>query len=279
MEKIFVSKHVFFKKASKVTLYILVLMILIPSIFVFFWMFTSSLKKPVDIYAMPPRWFTDFSFDGYLLAIRKTPFLSYLINSTIVAFSSTIIGLIIGLPAAFSIARYKQRKIGLAILAARLMPGIAYLVPLFILFLQLRMIGSHITLILSHLVITFPVTVWIMVGFFEDFPNEILDAALVDGCTRIGALIRVILPLTKPAITTSGILAFISSWNDFKMALVLANKSTRTLPIAAFQFVHEAAIDWGPMMAYATLITIPVLILMLFIQSNIVRGLTLGGLK
>jgi multiple sugar transport system permease protein len=257
-----------------------VLIILIPAVFVFFWMITSSFKREIDIYSIPPKWLIfETTLQHYMTAFSQTPFLRYLKNSTIVAVGSSLVGLVIGLPAAYSIARYRQKGLGLVLLASRLMPGVAYLVPLFILFLKLKMVGTYPALILSHLVVTFPLTVYIMVGFFEDLPAEILDAALIDGCTKFSTFYRIAIPLTTPGMVTSAILAFIFSWNDFKMSLILSNGQTRTLPVAVFNFVYEANLDWGAMMAFATIITIPVMLLTLFVQKHIVTGLTMGGIK
>jgi multiple sugar transport system permease protein len=265
---------------GKIFWYGLVVLILAPAIFVFFWMVTSSLKHQVEIYALPPIWLNfQATLRNYKVAFSTTPFVRFALNSTIVALGSSIAGLVIGLPAAYSIARYRQGRLGMILLTARLMPGVGYLVPLFILFLKLKLIGTYPALILSHLVVTFPLTVYIMVGFFEDLPSELLDAALIDGCSKFGSFFRIALPLTRPGMVTAAILAFIFSWNDFKMALILSNSSTRTLPVAVFNFVHEASLDWGAMMAYSTIITIPVLVLALFIQRHIVTGLTMGGIK
>ncbi|MCW5952252.1 MAG: carbohydrate ABC transporter permease, partial [Propionibacteriaceae bacterium] len=134
-------------------------------------------------------------------------------------------------------------------------------------------------IILGHVLVTFPLTVFIMVNFFEGIPEELYDAGEVDGCTRFGVFFRVALPLTRSGLVTSGILAFIFSWNDFKMALVLSNAQTRTLPVAVYNFINEASLEWGPMMAYATVITVPVIIIAIFAQKHIVTGMTLGSGK
>ena len=265
--------------AERTAFALLVALILIPALFVFYWMIVSSLKPESEIYAFPPRWVFLPTFKNYFAAVQMTPFFRYLFNSIVIALGSSVLGLIIGLPAAYSIARYRQERLSLAILVARIMPGVAYLVPLFVLFLRLRMVGSYTSLILSHLVVTFPLTVWIMVGFFEDLPGELMEAASIDGCSSIGSFLRVAVPLTLPGIATAGILSFIFSWNDFKMALILSNSETRTLPVAVFNFVHEASLEWGPMMAYATIIALPVMLLTLLVQRHIVSGLTMGGVK
>lgn len=259
---------------------LLVLFFLLPAVFIFFWMVSSSLKQGVDIYKIPPKWF-DFqvTFDNYVDAFRKTPFVQYAFNSILVAVGSSLLGLVVGLPAAYSMARYNQKRLAVILLMARLLPGVAYLVPFFIAFSQVGMVGSYPALILAHTVVTFPLTVYIMVNFFEGLPQELYDAAEVDGCSRIGVFFRVALPLTKPGVVTAGVLAFIFSWNDFKMALVLSNSETRTLPVAVFNFISEASLDWGPMMAYAAVITVPIVVLVVFVQKHIITGMTLGSVK
>lgn len=254
--------------------------LLVPAMFVFFWMVTSSLKQGVDIYTMPPKWlnFTP-TWDNYVRAFERTPFLQYAGNSLLVAASASLAGLAIGVPAAYTIARYNQKRLALSLLTARLLPGVAFLVPFFILFTQLRMMGSYPAIILGHILVTFPLTVFIMANFFEGIPQELYDAGEVDGCTRFSVFFRVALPLTRSGLVTSGILAFIFSWNDFKMALVLSNAQTRTLPVAVYNFINEASLEWGPMMAYATVITVPVIVITIFAQRHIVTGMTLGSGK
>jgi multiple sugar transport system permease protein len=264
----------------RVAFYLTLVIALAPAAFVFFWMVTSSFKQQVDIYSIPPKWL-DFTptLDNYRDALTRTPFGQYMTNSLIVATCSSLLGLAIGLPAAYSIARYRQHRLSLSLLTARLLPGVAYLVPFFVAFTALRMVGTYPALILSHVIITFPLTVFIMVNFFAGLPQEIYDAAEVDGCGRLETFWRIALPLTRPGMLTAGILAFIFSWNDFKMALILSDADSRTLPVAVFNFVHEASLDWGPMMAYASIIMLPVLVLTLFAQRHIVTGMTMGSVK
>ncbi|MER7009425.1 carbohydrate ABC transporter permease [Dactylosporangium sp. NPDC000555] len=265
---------------GRIAFAVILVIALAPAAFVFFWMLTSSFKQQVDIYTIPPKWF-DFTptLDNYRAAFSRTPFGQYMMNSLIVAACSSVLGLVIGLPAAYSIARYRQHRLSLSLLTARLLPGVAYLVPFFVAFTALRMVGTYPALILAHVIITFPLTVFIMVNFFAGLPEEIFNAAEVDGCGKLQTFWRIALPLTRPGMLTSGILAFIFSWNDFKMALILSDADSRTLPVAVFSFVHEASLDWGPMMAYASIIMLPVLILTLFAQRHIVTGMTMGSVK
>lgn len=268
------------RKGTRTALfYIGLAAILLPFIFVFFWMAAASVKTQADIFASPPAWIFTPTLKNYALVFEEQPFLRYTLNSAIIATASTAIGMLLGLPAAYTIARYQQRKIAFAILAARIMPGVAYLLPLFLLFRSLKLLGSHTGLVLSHVLVTFPLTVWVMINFFEDIPQELMEAALIDGSSRIGAFLRVALPLSRPGIIATGILAFVFSWNDYKFALVLSNQATRTLPVAITSWASFASVDWGAMMASATMVTLPVLMLTLFVQRYIVTGLTMGGLK
>ncbi|MFB6394979.1 carbohydrate ABC transporter permease [Polymorphospora lycopeni] len=265
---------------GRIGLAVAVTVALAPALFVFFWMLTSSFKQQVDIYTIPPKWF-DFTptLDNYREALTRTPFGRYMTNSLVVAACSSLLGLAIGVPAAYSIARYRQTKLSLSLLTARLLPGVAYLVPFFVAFTALRMVGTYPALILSHVIITFPLTVFIMVNFFAALPEEVYDAAQVDGCGKLETFWRIAVPLTRPGMLTAGILAFIFSWNDFKMALILSDGDSRTLPVAVFNFVHEASLDWGPMMAYASIIMLPVFVLTLAAQRHIVTGMTMGSVK
>ena len=260
--------------------YALVILVMLPTAFVFYWMITLSLKPQVEAAAFPPSFFYfTVTFKGYVEVFAKHPFLLYTWNSLVVAFGTTLLGLIVGLPAAYSIAQWKQQKLALTILVARIIPGISYLIPWYILFRNLRMVDTYTALILTHLVVGLPITIWVMIGFFEDIPPDLREAALIDGCTDYGAFWRVAIPLVKPGVVATAILAFIFSWNNFLFSVILAGRNTRTLPIAVFNMIGYEEINWGPLAAAATLITLPVIILTLIIQRHIVTGLTFGAVK
>jgi multiple sugar transport system permease protein len=260
--------------------YGLVILVMLPTVFVFFWMITLSLKPQVEAAGYPPSFFRfTVTFRGYVEVFAKHPFLLYIWNSLVVAAGTTLLGLIVGLPAAYSIAQWKQQKLALTILVARIIPGISYLIPWYILFRNIRMVDTYTALILTHLVVGLPITIWVMIGFFEDIPPDLREAALIDGCTDYGAFWRVAIPLVKPGVVATAILAFIFSWNNFLFSVILAGRNTRTLPIAVFNMIGYEEINWGPLAAAATLITLPVIILTLIIQRHIVTGLTFGAVK
>ncbi|OGB96466.1 MAG: sugar ABC transporter permease [candidate division NC10 bacterium RBG_16_65_8] len=268
------------KLLGKIGFYGLVSVFMFPTVFVFYWMITLSLKPQIEAAAYPPSFFRfTVTLAGYVEVFAKHPFLLYIWNSLVVATGTTLLGLIVGLPAAYSIAHWKQRGLALTILVARIIPGISYLIPWYILFRNLKMVDTYQALIITHLVVGLPITIWVMIGFFEDVPPDLREAALIDGCTEYGAFWRVAVPLVKPGVVATAILAFIFSWNNFLFSVILAGRNTRTLPIAVFNMIGYEEISWAPLAAAATIITLPVILLTLVIQRHIVTGLTFGAVK
>lgn len=267
------------RRAKKVFLYSFMLFFSAPFIFVFIWMVMASLKTHLQNTAIPPLLLFEPTFENYHRVFTRTPIVQYFNNSVIVAVGSTGLGLLLGLPAAFSIALFRQHGLALAVLSSRIMPGMSYLVPWFILFSMLQLIGTHAAVILSHLTVTMPLVIWILIGFFEDLPRELFDAARIDGCSIYSAFTRVALPLALPGVIVSGILAFIFSWNNFMLSLILGGSGVRTLPVAVYNFIGETQIDWGGLNATATTVTLPVVFFVLIVQRHVVRGLTLGAVK
>ncbi len=273
------QRHLIVRAIRTIAFYVLLLILFFPFFFVFAWMIEGAFKTQLQNTAIPPLFVFKPTLENFETVFRRNPMGQFLLNSVIVGAGATILALIFGLPAAYGIARYKQQRLATAILIARIMPGISYLVPWFIMFSKLKLIGSYYALILAHLLITLPMTIWLMIGFFEDIPKELDEAAFMDGCNPLQAFIRISLPLTKPGIAASAILSFIFSWNNFLFSLVLANQQIRPLPVAVFSFISYTQIDWGGLNAAATIVTLPVLVMILFVQKQMVRGLTLGSVK
>jgi multiple sugar transport system permease protein len=261
---------------------LLLLVFMAPVIFVFFWMVSVSFRNNLEATAFPPIFIpqkpTMAGYD-YVFKNPNLPFGQYIVNSTIVALGCTAIALLVGVPAAFSIARWKQDKLALGLLLARITPGLSFLVPWFIMFRVLGMLDTHLALIISHLVVGLPVVVWVMISFFEDIPRDLEDAALIDGCSIYGVLWRIALPLAKPGLVATAILSIIFSWNNFAFSVILAGPNTRTLPVAVYNLMSFEQFNWGPLAAAATIITLPVLVMALFMQRHIVAGLTFGAVK
>ncbi len=258
-----------------VALVVVVLMLIGPLV----WMVLASFKTTVDIYDAGKAIFFSPTLQHYTKVLKQASYVQFIVNSFWVAFVSTGVSLVLGVPAAYSMSRFNMRRSSIVVLMARVIPGVSLLVPWYYVFSNLHLVGGYTVLILSHMFVALPLVVYIMMGYFDSLPIELEEAALVDGLTAIGAFRRIVLPLSLPGVATGGILAFIFSWNNFMFALVLSGAQTKTLPVAIFNFVGYASIDWGGLMAAATVVTLPIIVIALFTQKYIVSGLTAGATK
>lgn len=250
-----------------------------PPVFVFVWMVLTGLKTGVQNIEYPPLFIFTPTFENFRAVFQQHNFLHYLFNSLLIASVATLISLILGLPAAYSIAKYKQQKIGVIILIARMTPFVSYLLPWYIIFRRLNLIDTYLALSLTHLIITLPMVIWLMVSFFEGVPGELEDSAMIDGCSRMQSFVNIVLPLVRNGIATAAIISFIFSWNQFLFSLVLSGPKTKTVPVAVYSFISYGKIDWAGIGAAATLIVLPVSVFAFIVRRSIVQGLTMGALK
>ncbi|MBT2567989.1 carbohydrate ABC transporter permease [Arthrobacter sp. ISL-85] len=264
-----------YKVFRVVALILVVLFLLAP----LFWMLLASLKTNVDIYDTGKAFVFSPTFENYANVLQRNNYFVFIVNSFWVAFVSTALSIVLGVPAAYAMSRFSMHRSALVVLMARVIPGVSLLVPWYYVFSNLRMVGKFEVLILSHMFVALPLIVYIMMSYFDSLPLELEESAEVDGLTPIGAFRLITLPLAVSGIATAGILSFIFSWNNFMFALVLSGAKTKTLPVAIFDFVSYASIDWGGLMAAATVVTIPIMIIALFTQKYIVSGLTAGATK
>jgi multiple sugar transport system permease protein len=251
----------------------------VPPVFVFVWMILTGLKTGVQNIAYPPELIFTPTLENFRAVFQQYNFFRYLMNSLIVAGLATGISLVLGLPAAYSIAKYRQGKIGIIILVARMTPFVSYLLPWYIIFRHLKLIDTYTALTITHLIITLPMVIWLMVSFFEGMPEELEDAAMIDGCSRLQSFLIIVLPLVRNGIATSAIMSFIFSWNQFLFSLILSGPKTKTVPVAVYNFISYGKIDWAGIGAAATLIVLPVSVFAFFVRRTIVQGLTMGALK
>ena len=251
----------------------------VPPVFVFVWMILTGLKTGVQNIAYPPEFIFLPTLENFRAVFEQHNFLRYLMNSLIIAGLATGISLVLGLPAAYSIAKYRQRKIGLIILVARMTPFVSYLLPWYIIFRTLGLVDTYSALTITHLIITLPMVIWLMVSFFESVPTELEDAAMIDGCSRLQSFLIIVVPLVRNGIATSAIISFIFSWNQFLFSLILSGPKTKTVPVAVYNFISYGKIDWAGIGAAATLIVLPVSVFAFFVRRTIVQGLTMGALK
>lgn len=248
--------------------------------FPFLWMLLASFQTQKDI-MNPSKGLFNFTPTpaNYITAFKQYSFGRPIFNSFLIGLLATFFALVLGLPAAYSIGRFKQRRLSMVILLVRMIPGITFLMPWFAIFSAIGLIDTYLSMILAHMLAALPFIVWIMVPFFENIPMELQEAAWVDGSSQVGAFFRIMLKLSLPGILTASLLSFIFSWNNFMFSLVLSGANTITLPIAIFSFISYASVDWGGLMAASVVITIPILILSIFLQKYIVGGLTAGAVK
>ena len=266
--------------AGKAAFWFSVFVIVSPAILVFLWMLSLAFKTEVENMAFPPVFIPSVpTFDNFAKVFEASPFGLFALNSVIVSVSSTAIALLVGVPAGYGIAKARASGLAVLILISRMTPGLSYLIPLFILFRFLGLTGTLWPIIITHLVITLPIVVWIMIGFYEDLHPELEEAALCDGANLWQGFRYVALPLSRPGIVVASILAFIFSWNNFIFGVVLAGRETRTLPVAVYNVLTFEQVSWGPLAAAALIVTLPVLVLTVFVQREIVSGLAAGGVK
>jgi multiple sugar transport system permease protein len=257
-----------------------VAIIVSPAIMVFLWMLSLSLKNEIDNLAYPPVFFPDPpTLRNFVQVFTENSMGRYFWNSIVVSGGATLIALIVGIPAGYGIARAQAHKLTVLILIARMTPALSYLIPLFTVFQLLGLNNTLTALVITHLVITVPIIVYVMAGHFETLPKELEEAALIDGGSVWTSFRYVALPLARPGIVVGTILAFIFSWNNFVFGAVLAGRATRTLPAAVYNVLTFEQLAWGPLAAAALIVTVPVLLLTIVIQKEIVTGLTHGGVK
>lgn len=255
------------------------ILLCLPPVFVFVWMILTGLKTGVQNISYPPQFIFSPTLENFRAVFAQYNFFKYLMNSLIVASLATGLSLLLGLPAAYSIAKYRQGRIGVLILVARMTPFVSYLLPWYIIFRYLDLIDTYTALTITHLIITLPMVIWLMISFFESVPAELEDAAMIDGCSSLQSFRIIVLPLVRNGIATSAIISFIFSWNQFLFSLILSGPKTKTVPVAVYNFISYGKIDWAGIGAAATLIVLPVSVFAFFVRKSIVQGLTMGALK
>ena len=207
----------------------------------------------------------------------------YFLNSFIITLSTTFLVIFVSIFSSYAFSRLKfiGRKFVLKfIILTQLFPLVVIIIPMYMVFAKIHLIDTYISLIIAYLSFTVPVGVWILRGFFKGIPYSLEEAAMVDGCTRLQAFLKVVLPLARPGISATSVYIFIVTWQEFMFALTfLSDQKMRTLPVGILDFIRQYGINWGGLMAASTLITIPVFIIFLILQKQFIAGLTQGSIK
>ncbi len=258
--------------------------LLINGMFPALWILFTSLKTEAELTAKPITWFPHApTLANYMQAFSDQPLHIFLFNSFMVALLSTCLTLFVSVLAAYALARLNLRYRGLilsAIIAVSTFPLVTLLVPLFEIMRTLNLLNTWIALVLPYTVLSLPVCTLMLVSFFEGIPRDLENAAMIDGCTRIGALFKVVVPLCAPGVFTAGILAFVNAWDEFLLALSFnSNPSLRTLPVGIQLYQGEFAFPWPVISAALVVGIVPVAILIVIFQERVVSGLTAGGIK
>ncbi|MDI9607263.1 MAG: carbohydrate ABC transporter permease [Atribacterota bacterium] len=267
--------------------------IMLWTIFPLYWVFNMSIQTPIDVISYPPKFVFDPTLENYSVVLLgkswlgkyetvQTDFPRYFLNSLIVCSGAVILSMLVGVPAAYSLARYNFRgkeNFAFTLLSFRFAPGLIVIIPLFVIFRRIGFYGTYYGMIFAYQLLTLPFSVWLMRGFFEDIPPELEYAARIDGYSWWGVFRKIDLPLIAPGIAATGILSFIFAWNEFLFGYILSSDATRPVTPSLMGFISYEQVLWGQMAAAAIITLLPSVILAIFIQRYLVRGLTFGAVK
>ena len=269
-----------------------VLALVVWTVFPFLWILLTSLKQPLDVIAVPPKILFGPTVDNYLAifigkqkglyASARPDFPLFFVNSILISSGAVLLSFLAGVPASYALARFDfafKEPLAFLFLSFRFAPFITFLIPLYILFQRLGLYNTYSGLILAYQLISLPFTVWMLRSFFMEIPLEVEEAAKIDGCSWWGVLTRVVLPLSLPGMAVTLILGFMFCWNAFNYPLMLAGRQTFPVTVGAIQFISYEEVLWGQMAAASLVAVVPQLVLSLFVQKYIVRGLTMGAVR
>jgi multiple sugar transport system permease protein len=261
-----------------------VVVIIIIALFPFVWTFITSIKPGNELYTPTVRyWPKNPTLENYPLLFQTTPFGRYFLNSTIVSVCTVALGLTVSASAAYAFSRYRFRGrdvILFAFLIINMFPQILLLVPLLVIMRSLHLLNTYLSLIIAYSTFTIPFSVWMLTGFFDALPRELEEAAKVDGATGLQAFLKVVLPMAAPGIAATAIYIFINAWNEFLYALTFTTGiEARTVPVGLRTFIGAWQIKWELLTAAGVLSSLPIVLAFIFIQKQLIRGLTAGAVK
>lgn len=262
--------------------FVLLLAVIVVCVFPFYWMVTTSFKEQAAILSPTPQFFFNPTLGNYTTAFQKFDIRASLVNSLIVALSTTAISLMLGAPAAYAIARFEfkgKRDLWFWFISNRMISPIVVALPFFLIARQFRLLDTQLALILIYLTFNVPIVVWICADQFRNIPKELDEAATLEGYSSFAIFWRIALPLATPGIAVSAIFSFIFSWNELLYALVLTRTNAKTAPVVATSFLSGYELPWGQIMATGTLVALPVIIFSIIVSRQLVRGLTMGAIK
>ncbi len=275
-------------KAAHYSIIILTIALCIITLFPFIWMISTSFKPANEVYSYPPTFIPlKPTFKGFVEVLTKSSksfnFVKWALNSSIVAVFTTIFSMFIATLGGYGLSRFKFRFKGAltySILTSQVLPGSLLIVPLYIIMGNLKLLDTHLGLVLAYSTFSVPFCTWMLKGFFDTIPISLDEAAMVDGASRFRMFATIILPLTAPGLVATGLFSFITGWNEYLFASTfMKSYQNWTLPMGIASFQGQYTTNWGTLMAGAVLITIPVVVLFLLLQKHLVSGMTSGAVK
>ncbi len=273
-------KHM--KRFKQALVYAATLLLLFAFLLPIIWTLSTSLKTNVDAWSMPPKWLFTPNLDNYKKVLFEKNFIRFSVNSGIVAVASTAIALIFGSLTAYGLERFAIRwkeVIFFVFFWAYMVPAIVIALPLYLLAVEIRLLDTYTLLILAHSSFNTAFATWMMRGFFQEVPREIEECALIDGCTHLGALFKITIPIAAPGLAVTSVFCLMYSWNDFPFALILAGFHTKTLPVAVGTLETPWGTFWGQVAAAIFIGVLPIFIFTMLVQKWFVRGLSFGAIK
>jgi multiple sugar transport system permease protein len=269
----------FEKTAQNIAIILVILFFMLP----LFWLFTTAFKFGREAFAIPPKWLIfEYTLKNFQEVWQNSQITLFLTNSIIISAGATLLSLLLGVPAGYAIARSKSRLINGSsyfFLLLLMIPPIAMLIPFYLLMRDLRLLGTYAAVILLDTAFDASFVVWMMRSYFKDVPQEMEEAALVDGASHLQAFFRIALPLSIPGIVASALYCIIFSWNDFLFALMLTSPATKTMPLGILATFSAVEISWGRMAVMCIFAMIPAMIIALLLNRYFVQGLTMGAAK
>jgi multiple sugar transport system permease protein len=252
-------------------------------LFPLIWVLGLSLKTRLQVFATPPLYLWWPTLENYADVLQRADFLRAFLNTMVVSVSAVLLSLCVGAPAAYAFARFPftgRSFLFFALLVMRMLPPIAVLVPMYVLFSKLGLATTRFSVVLAYTTFSLPLVVWIMRGYFEGLPVELEEAAWIDGASRFGTFLYIIVPIARPGLVAASILCLQLAWNDFLFAAVLTNNATQTMPVlmAAFN-AGDSGMDWGGLTASGMLVILPVIVFSFAAQRHLVAGLSSGAVK
>jgi len=262
-------------------LLVLVVVTALLTIFPFLWLLQMSLKTGIEAFLMPPKLLFIPTLSNYI-DLLEGKFMRSFWNSTAVAVSTTLVSLLLGVPAAYALSRAgfrHEQGLSLWILTTRMAPPIAFGIPFFLAYRALGLIDTRIGLVIIYLTFNLSLVIWMMRTFFDGLPRSLEEAACIDGASIVDTFLRIVLPLSAPGLATTAIFCFLFAWNDFFYALILTRSGSMTAPVAIVNFMNYEGWEWGKITAGGSVIMIPVVVFSLLARNYLIRGLTAGAIK